>query len=81
MPGNFRNWVVFSLLGSLLPLGCSPGEDSGELDTDTDLPDCETGLDIGQCPPDLTLLNRSSAPVSFSDYAGQVILINCSAMW
>lgn len=50
------------------------------LDTDADAP-CEQGIQIGDCAPDFTLPDRDGEDVSLSDHEGELILINCSAMW
>ena len=56
----------------------STSEETEETETGVE---CEDGLGIGQCPPNLTLLDATGATVNMSDYADKIIILNCSAMW
>jgi len=64
-----------------------PGEldDSSEASTtladNTPVVDCVEGIELGDCAPDFTLPDADGVDVSLSDYAGELILINCSAVW
>lgn len=59
------------------------GEDGGSVDDDTgdSTPPCEEGLEVGQCPPDLPLIDGTEALHAFSDYRGGPVLIIGTAEW
>ena len=38
----------------------------------------KTGVHVGDCGPDFTLLDSTGAPISLYDYAGEVILLDLS---
>jgi hypothetical protein len=79
-------------VGLLVP-GCSSpvdsadedtGSDTDDTDIDTDVDtsvDCESGLKIGQCLPDFTLIGPSGENLTLSSYWGDVVFISSGAMW
>jgi hypothetical protein len=42
---------------------------------------CTPGLEVGQCPPDLVLPDRTEYPVALSEIHRDVVLIELSAVW
>lgn len=41
----------------------------------------EFGIEVGNCAPDFTLNNHRDKTRSLSDQAGDIIIVDCSAMW
>ena len=42
---------------------------------------CTPGLEVGECPPDLVLPDRTGYPVSLSELRRDVVLLELSAVW
>ena len=49
--------------------------------TDDGDPDCTEGMEVGQCPPDFTLIDGSGAQRSLSELRGAPVLIVGTAEW
>ena len=54
------------------------GVDSGDVDAWTP---CDEGLEVGDCPGDVPLVDGAEAPHAFSDYRGGPVLIMGVAEW
>ena len=50
-------------------------------DNGTDESPCDEGLEVGQCPPDISFIDSSDAEHVFSDYRGGPVLIIGTAEW
>ena len=71
---------------ALALFACTPDSlDTDRVDTDADVitepVECDEGTQVGDCAPDFTLPDRDGVDVSLSDFEGDLILINCSAVW
>ena len=62
------------------PGGDDAGSDGMGGTEDSAIP-CDEGLDIGQCPPDLPLVDGDGTEHAFSDYRGRPVLILGTAEW
>ena len=61
------------------------GEDTGDTG-DTHAATCwdgvgEVGIEVGDCAPDFTLVDGEGTQRSLSEHAGDIIIVDCSAMW
>lgn len=55
--------------------------DGGTTDSGDDVEPCDEGLDVGQCPPDISFIDSDGAEHVFSDYRGGPVLILGTAEW
>ena len=55
--------------------------DGGTTDSGDDVEPCDEGLEVGQCPPDISFIDSDGAEHVFSDYRGGPVLILGTAEW
>lgn len=64
----------------LLLLACASSPDS-ESPADTGEPACADGIDVGECPPDVTLVDQDGTSVSLLSFAGAATVLASEAGW
>jgi cytochrome oxidase Cu insertion factor (SCO1/SenC/PrrC family) len=64
-------FVFFILAGCASPL-----DDQGSI-----APDCETGVEIGECLPTFTLPDRSGSHMSLGDFTHRVVVAFLFSGW
>lgn len=65
----------------LLLLACASPPSTDSDPSDTAEAACEPGLDLGACPPDVTLLDREGASVSLLSFRGDATVLASEAEW
>jgi len=64
--------------------GSEAGDRAGGLDSadaDAGWSPCSEGLEVGQCPADVPLVDGAETPHAFSEYQGGTVLIMGVAEW
>jgi hypothetical protein len=55
-------------------IGCAPQSEPGSSI-------CESGTAVGDCAPQFALPDRDGHEVRLDEMLGELVLVNCSAMW
>lgn len=65
----------------ILLLACTAPSDSDSAPADTGVAACTAGIDVGECPPDVSLVDQDGAPVSLLSFAGAATVIASETGW
>ena len=66
---------------ALFAAGCAAApQEPADSASAEDMP-CEEGLDVGQCPPDVQVVDTDGQAISLLQQRGPVTLIASEAMW